>query len=620
MLDESKTKRQLITELRELRQRLIIFGQEHKKLEISIAERKRAENIMHARIRLLKFAESHSLEEFTQATMDESEALTASTIGFYHLVEADQRTLSLQTWSTNTLRHMCTAEGKGQHYDVAEAGVWVDCVHQRRPVIHNSYDTLPHRKGMPLGHAPVVRELVVPIFRANKIVAIIGVGNKPSDYDEWDVEAVSLLGDLSWDITESKRAEDALKQAHYELEEQVKERTADLQRTVEQLQWEIEERQRAEEVVAQHAAQVLDLYNNAPCGYHSLDQKGTFVQINDTELTWLGYTRDEVLGRMKFSDIVTAASLELHEKIFPEFKERGWARDLEYELVRKDGTVMPVSLSATAVRDEAGHYLMSRSTLFDITERKRAEAEIHKLNEQLEQRVRERTAELETANKELDAFSYSVSHDLKTPIRAIEGFSRILMHKYSATLESEILRMLNIIYSNTRRMSQLIDDLLNFSRTSRKKVRKAKINLYALTTKAFEQIRHQTPERDLQLNIGELPPAIGDPSLIEQVMVNLLANAIKFTGSRKTAVIEVGGRNEGKETIYYVKDNGTGFDERYADKLYEVFQRLHSYDEYEGSGVGLAIVKSIIQRHSGRVWAEGKVDEGATFYFALPIE
>jgi PAS domain S-box-containing protein len=210
MIDERKTKGQLITELGELRQRLIIAEQEQKKLKLSITELKRAENIMHARLRLLKFAESHSLEKFTQATLDESEALTASTIGFYHLVEADQRTLSLQTWSTNTLQHMCTAEGRGLHYDVAEAGVWADCIHQRQQVIHNSYDSLPYRKGMPPGHAPVMRELVVPIFRANKIVAIIGVGNKPSNYDAWDVEAVSMLGDLSWDITERKRAEEAL--------------------------------------------------------------------------------------------------------------------------------------------------------------------------------------------------------------------------------------------------------------------------------------------------------------------------------------------------------------------------------------------------------------------------
>jgi PAS domain-containing protein len=218
MLDERKTKGQLITELGELRQRLIIFEQEQEKLKLRITERKRAENIMLARLRLLKIAETHSLEEFTQATLDESEALTASTIGFYYLVEADQRTISLQTCSTNTLQHMCTAAGKGQHYEVAEAGVWVDCVHQRRPVIHNSCDALPYRKGMPPGQAPVVRELAVPIFRADKIVAIIGVGNKPADYDEWDVEAVSLLGDLSWDITERKRAVEALRESRAQLQ------------------------------------------------------------------------------------------------------------------------------------------------------------------------------------------------------------------------------------------------------------------------------------------------------------------------------------------------------------------------------------------------------------------
>lgn len=254
----------------------------------------------------------------------------------------------------------------------------------------------------------------------------------------------------------------------------------------------------------------------------------------------------------------------------------------------------------------------------EVSNRKLAEQELAKLNKELDQRIKERTAELEFANRELEAFSSSVAHDLKTPVHAIEGFSRILMRKYSATLESEPLRMLNIICSNTKRVSQMINDLLAFSRTSRKKVRKAEINLYAMTTRVFEQLRHQTPERDIKITLGELPPAIGDPSLIEQVMVNLLANAIKFTSSRKTTVIEVGGRTEGQETIYYVKDNGVGFNEQYAHNLYGVFQQLHTYDDYGGSGVGLSIVKRIIERHGGRVWAEGKVDQGATFYFTLP--
>jgi signal transduction histidine kinase len=234
------------------------------------------------------------------------------------------------------------------------------------------------------------------------------------------------------------------------------------------------------------------------------------------------------------------------------------------------------------------------------------------------EKLAEKTGELSEAVQDLEAFSYSVSHDLKAPVRAIEGFSRMLMREHSVASESDRLNMIDTIYSNTRRMSRLIDDLLTFSRTSRKKVKKAELNLYAMTAKVFEQLRHLTPERDIQFHLAELPPAIGDRSLIEQVMVNLLANAIKFTRDKKTAIIEVGGRTESKETIYYIKDNGAGFDEKFAGKLYEVFQRLHSHDEYEGSGIGLSIVQNIIKRHGGRVWAEGKVNEGATFYFALP--
>jgi PAS domain S-box-containing protein len=185
---------------------------------LDISDRKRVESIMQARLRLLEFAISHSMDEFLTATLDEIEALTGSTIGFYHFLESDQKTLSLKNWSTNTLKNMCTAEGKGGHYDIAKAGVWVDCVHERRSVIHNDYVSLPHRKGMPEGHAPVVRVVVVPIFRGNLIKAIIGVGNKSTNYDESDIEIVSQLGDLSWDITERKRTEEELSRVNRALQ------------------------------------------------------------------------------------------------------------------------------------------------------------------------------------------------------------------------------------------------------------------------------------------------------------------------------------------------------------------------------------------------------------------
>ena len=243
----------------------------------------------------------------------------------------------------------------------------------------------------------------------------------------------------------------------------------------------------------------------------------------------------------------------------------------------------------------------------DITELKQAQ-----------EVLQQRTAELEVANQEMEAFSQSVVLDLKTPLRAIEGFSRMLIGEHSGQLDAESLRLLKVITDNTKLMHHLIEDLSAMSRLGQMQIGKSSLELGAMTKVVFDQLRARAPERDLRLTIGDLPRGLGDQYLIYQVLENLLTNAIELTKSRKTAVIEVGGKDEENEAIYYVKDNGIGFDQRYADEAFGISQDLSDRGDYEGTGLGLAIVKRIIRRHGGRVWAEGKVDEGATFYFALP--
>ena len=250
----------------------------------------------------------------------------------------------------------------------------------------------------------------------------------------------------------------------------------------------------------------------------------------------------------------------------------------------------------------------------EIAERRRAEKEIKKLNEDLERR----TIELEATNNELEAFSYSVSHDLRNPVLAIGGFSRLLLEKYSSHLDGKGHHYLNIILSSTQNMCQFIDDILAFSHSGHRQIEFSDIDMGELAKALFEELKGITLGRMLRLNLKPLPPARCDRAMIREVLMNLLSNAIKFTKDKETGIIEMSGWIEKNQNIYYVKDNGAGFDMQNADKLFGVFQRLHNTEEFEGTGVGLALVQRIIHRHGGRVWAVGKVNEGATFFFSLP--
>jgi light-regulated signal transduction histidine kinase (bacteriophytochrome) len=291
-------------------------------------------------------------------------------------------------------------------------------------------------------------------------------------------------------------------------------------------------------------------------------------------------------------------------------------RFVEHRIIRLDGVAIDVEMAATPLTFEGKE--AAQVILHDVTDRKRAEEEIRRLNLELEQRVVERTAELEAANKELEAFSYSVSHDLRAPLRHIEGFVEILRATQANALDEDGRRHLQTIAESSRQMGKLIDDLLGFSRTARVELRKVHVNLNDIEQSVLHEMEPDTAGRDVEWAMSELPQVEGDPALLRQVFFNLLSNALKYTRTRPHARIEIGSTQTEYEIVIFVRDNGVGFDPRYAQKLFGVFQRLHRAAEFEGTGVGLANVRRIITRHGGRTWAESDVDEGATFFFSLP--
>jgi PAS domain S-box-containing protein len=380
--------------------------------------------------------------------------------------------------------------------------------------------------------------------------------------------------------------------------------------------------QQAEERLRRQLQFTKSITDSLGEGVYAVDRHECLTFVNPTAQEMLGWTEAELLGnsshhmmgpRRADGTVLAINACELRLVVTGEIPlQRG-----EIALTRRDGTIFPVAYASSSIQIDA-EFVGAVVAFHDITERKRADEAIKTLNAELEQRVTERTAQLEATNHELETFSYSVSHDLRAPLRGIDGFSQALLEDYTERLDADGKEYLHRIRGATQRMAELIDALLALSRVTRTELQRETIDLSAMARTIAEDLQHQEPHRQVTWSIADGLAAHADARLLRVALENLLGNAWKFTAKTPEARIEFGKlRQDDGTEAFFVADNGAGFDMAFASKLFGAFQRLHRANEFQGTGIGLATVQRIIHRHAGHVWAQGAVDAGATFYFTL---
>ena len=556
-------------------------GRECRVVLVDITERRRMEETLRFRTSLLEYAAEHSLAELLQKTLDMIGTLTDSPIGFYHFVEPDQDTLSLAAWSTRTGKEFCTAKGQGSHYPIDQAGVWVDCVHQRQPVIHNDYASLPHRKGLPAGHAPITRELVVPIMRSDLIVAIAGVGNKPSDYNDSDVQIVSHLADVAWTIAEHKRAEEALRQSGQRFRN---------------LFQSMDEGFALCEMINDQAGRPVDF---------------RYLAVNSAFARLTGLPVDKVWGRT-VRDVIPGIESRWIEA-FGRVVQSGLAERIENRVAALDK-----EYEVHAWRADPGRFAVVFS---DVTERKLAE----KMALEGEKRAHEAAEVLREADRNKNQFLAMLSHELRNPLAPITNSLYILDH--AAPGGEQARRALAVIARQVGQLSRLVDDLLDGTRISRNKLtlQRRRLELNELVRRTIDDHGLEFEKNQVRIEFCPAPTPVfvnGDWHRLAQVVGNLLQNAAKFTGSGGLTRVSVSTDSEAKQAVVRVVDTGVGIAEEMLARLFQLFAQADTtLDRSKGGlGLGLALVKGLVEFHGGTITAHSAgLGQGAEFLVRLPL-